>query len=103
MQQPLVIVQVLREQTKLVWCFSSSFHLSVDQPELGMYLKSTGHVQRHLFYVGSRKRPQAVLSPLLDKVVERLLSSVLHSEALGAIFGRGESTKTWVKARKTRS
>lgn len=66
----------------------------VNQSELIMYLKTSGYVQRHLFYVGSRKRLQAVLSPLLDKVIERLLSSVLHSEALGTIFGCGESTKT---------
>lgn len=67
---------------------------SVDQPELIKYLKSTSYMQRHLLYAGSRKCLQAVLPPLLDKVIERFLSSVLHSQTFGAISSRGVSTKT---------
>lgn len=94
-QQPLLIVKILQEQTKHTLGASTAASIFlVNQSELIMYLKTSGYVQRHLFYVGSRKRLQAVLSPLLDKVIERLLSSVLHSEALGTIFGCGESTKT---------
>lgn len=66
----------------------------MNQSKVTVYLKTTSYVQSHLFYVGSGKGLQPVLSPLLDEVVERLLSSVLHSQTFGAIFGRGKSTKT---------
>lgn len=58
------------------------------------YLEATSHMQRHLFYVGSRESLEFVLSPLLYEVVEGLLSSVLHGQTLGAVFGRGERTET---------
>lgn len=59
-----------------------------------MYLEATSHMQRHFFYVGSRESFESFLSPLLYEVVERLLSSVLHGQTLGAVFGRGEGTET---------
>lgn len=65
-QQPLLVVKILRKQTKRPWFHHSSFPFLVKRSELMVYLKSTDYVQRHLFDVGSRKCLQAVLSPLLD-------------------------------------
>ena len=58
-----------------------------------IYLQAASNVQRHFFDVGGRKSCEAVLFPLLNQVVEGLLSSVLHGQTLGAIFGRGEGTE----------
>lgn len=94
-QQFLLIVKILQTQTKHHWCLATALIFSIEQPEL-KYLKSTSYMQRHLLYVGGRKCLQAVLLPLLDKVIERFLSSILHSEAFGTISSRGESTKTLI-------
>lgn len=58
------------------------------------YLKASGDVQSHFLDVGCREGGKAVLLPLLDEVVERLLSSELHGQTLGAVLGSGEGPET---------
>lgn len=55
-----------------------------------MNLQPAGDMKRHFFNVGGRKGLKTVFSALLDEVVEGLLSSKLHGQTLGAVFGRGQ-------------
>lgn len=72
----------------------------VEPLESKIYLKATRNIQCHFLDVGGRERFQAFLSPLLYEVIEGLLSSILHGETLGSIFGRGKGTKTLIQANK---
>lgn len=68
-----------------------------------IYLQATSHMQCHFLYNSGRKSFQAALPPLLYQVIEGLLSSVLHGQTLGTIFGSGEGTETLMFAqRRTR-
>lgn len=58
------------------------------------YLKASGDVQSHFLDICGRERLEAVLFPLLDQVVEGLLSSVLHGQTLGPVLGSGEGPET---------
>lgn len=58
------------------------------------YLEAAGDMQSHFLDIGCREGGKAVLLPLLDQVVERLLSSVLHGQTLGAVLGCGEGPET---------
>lgn len=58
------------------------------------YLKASGDVQSHFLDICGRERLEAVLFPLLDQVVEGLLSSVLHGQTLGPVLGGGEGPET---------
>lgn len=85
--------------SNLCWVFKFQFlHMftAVRVIQCTIYLQTTSYMQCHLFDVGGRKSFVAVLSPLLDQVVKGLLSSVLHSQTLGAIFGRSERTEPFM-------
>lgn len=66
------------------------------------YLQAASNMQCHFLYDGSRKSSEAILPPLLDQVIEGLLSSVLHGQTLGAVFGRGEGAETWMFGQRHR-
>lgn len=60
-----------------------------------MYLQASRQVQRHPLDGGGGEGLQSLRLPLLDEVVERLLPSVLHGQALGPVLGCGEGTEAW--------